>query len=612
MGAFMLLAYFSGLTPLYAQSNAPIFRDDFNREELGEAWGESFAWGIVAGSAFNYIDGTGGSLRTAKNFDSPSYVIETVGKGFTINYERQFRIVFGQTKLGSNSAYVLSYTPYSGGKLALSRATDNIYYGDILDEISIYPDLATDKWYQFKIAKYKSGLIQVYVDQGAGYSAIPLLEAIDNTYPTLGHFGWQIDTQTFAEEFYVDWVEAAQPAVEKPAVREKPVPDDLITQVSAASGRHYSVAKLKTNEKVFTDRTYTVTALPPYLEGASFIQTAAADKEDVSDTFLTMFLQKQVIVYVAYDPRATSLPAWLTGWKKTGDIIQISDPEPGYLELYSKLVENSLYPDPFLLGGNLASPAAGAQQNYMVAAVEEPADITLEAEDAKLSGAKVDANHVGYSGTGFVNYINPSHDYIEWTVNITTPGSYGLGFVFANGSQESRALHISLDGAGVNAYSFIPTSSGWESWAFTNGPRVYLSPGTHKIRATAINNSGPNMDYLRLNYVASGAENSPALNALKVAAKVPLRGTEVAVNAHLAYPNPFANSTTIAYSLAEKMPVTLTIFTLQGQKVQELVHQQQEAGQHQVEFKAATLAKGIYLYQLRTGNTLKVGKIVKQ
>jgi hypothetical protein len=507
---------------------------------------------------------------------------------------------------------VLSYTPYSGGQLTLSRATDNIYYGETLDEISLYPDLAVDQTYRFKITKYRSGLIQVYVDRGAGYSAVPLLETIDRAYPALGHFGWQLDTETFPEVFYVDWVEAAQPAVEKPAVREKPVPDDIIPQVAAASNRNYQVAKLANASKIYIDRRCTVTALPPYLEGASFVQTAADDWNATSNEFLTMFLSKPVVVYVAYDPRATALPAWLSGWKKTGDIIRVSDAEIGYLELYSKLVEQPLYPNPLLLGGNLAVPAADVHQNYVVIAAERPIPITLEAEDAKLSGVQVDTNHVGFSGTGFVNYLHPSDDYIEWTVNIETPGSYGIGFGFANGSNENRALHILLDDDGVSAYSFIPTGS-WESWAFYGGPRVYLTPGTHKIRATAINNSGPNVDYLNLYYVSSGVEGAlSAGNALPVAAAAPRSGPEVALSTPSAYPNPFDHRTTIAYSLRQKMPVTVTVFTAQGHKVKEWVQPPQEAGPHQVEFNAAALPPGIYLYQIRMGNEVKSGKLVKQ
>jgi hypothetical protein len=45
-----------------------------------------------------------------------------------------------------------------------------------------------------------------------------------------------------------------------------------------------------------------------------------------------------------------------------------------------------------------------------------------EAEDAFLSGPVKSTVFPGYTGTGFADYVNPSNDYIEWTVNVGTSG----------------------------------------------------------------------------------------------------------------------------------------------------------------------------------------------
>src|SRR4029078_5465704 len=99
----------------------------------------------------------------------------------------EFRITFGQADLSSQQTYQLRYTAYGGGRLTLSKSTDNIYAAQVLDEAAIFPNLNSSQWYTFKIAKYQSGLIQVYLDEGSGYNSVPLLEAIDSTYPALGH-----------------------------------------------------------------------------------------------------------------------------------------------------------------------------------------------------------------------------------------------------------------------------------------------------------------------------------------------------------------------------------------------------------------------------------------
>lgn len=607
----LLLFLLHAPSKLFAQSDTLIFSDDFNRDSLGSDWQASATWSIVDGMASNYIDGTGGILRTTRHFAADSYVIETAAKGFTNDYWRQFRIVFGQTSLTSDSAYVVSYTPDTGGQFALSRATDNIMWPQLLDETIIYPDLDSLQLYKFKIAKYKSGLIQVFIDKGDGYSTVPLLEAIDSTYQQLGHFGWQEDTQTAAERFYVDWFKVWNTQVEKPATEEKPAEDDLVTQVSASSGAAYQVTKLNVGVAGFTDRTYTITSVPAYLQGASLIQTAMNDKADTASSFLTMFIKKEAVVYVAYDARGKQKPAWLKGWRKTNDVLGISDSSSSYLEIYSKVVEHGqVYPRPFILGGNLQIPAAGSEMNYLVAVVEKPVNARLEAEDAKLEGAVVATDHTGYSGSGFVDFINPMDDYIEWTVKTDIPGYYSLSINFSNGVGNIRPVCITVNKETIVTYPFSGTYS-WESWAFYSGPSVYLTKGTHKIRATAAGASGPNVDYLSLSYVAAPLEvNLAVLGSEAIEGEG--KHSRISDEGAVAFPNPFEESTTISYTLKDKMPVYLTVYNMQGQKVGVLVDETQEAGDHNVTFKANSLKKGLYIYQLKTGNGLRAGKLLKQ
>jgi hypothetical protein len=600
---FALLFVGSKLT---AQTGATIFSDHFNRASLGSFWHTPTSWTIQNGAAY-VLDGAPSRLATASDYSQPSYIIETVAKGFTASYYREFRLTFGQDDLSNSKTYVLSYKPYSGGIFTLGRATDNIYFPEQLDEVVLYPQLRVDTWYKFKIAKYKSGLMQVYVDRGSGYGTVPLLEAIDATYTRLGHVSWQTYTETFAEPFYVDWITAVQPSVEK-SKREKPPADDLITQVSAKSGKAYTVAKLAAGVRVFTDRSYTITSIPPYLTGASFIKTANDDKQNTDAVFLTSFLKKASIVYIGYDPRAKTLPAWLSGWNKTGDRIETTDPGTPYLEVYSRLVDyGEIYPYPLLLGGNLASPASGAQMNYIVAAVPQPQLSPLEAEAAFLSGAVVANDHAGYTGAGFADYKNLSNDYIEWTVNIAVPGSYNLGFTFANGSATGRTLQIKDNGTTLDTLQFISTQS-WASWYFLSGTNVFLSRGIHKIRATAIGLSGPNIDQLSLYYNGSGAANSNVEQGRHVKEVV----TQLPEASGIAYPNPFTQGTTIRYCVAEKAYVNLVVYSASGQPVRLLANEIKDAGNYQETLNGNRLAAGTYFYRLQIGKQVLVGRLVKQ
>lgn len=67
------------------------------------------------------------------------------------------------------------------------------------------------------------------------------------------------------------------------------------------------------------------------------------------------------------------------------------------------------------------------------------------------------------------------------------------------------------------------------------------------------------------------------------------------------YPNPFAQSTTIAYALPVAAEVRLEVFDVLGRRVRTLVGAEQAAGRHRVPFETAGLASGVYLYRLTAG-----------
>jgi len=333
------------------------------------------------------------------------------------------------------------------------------------------------------------------------------------------------------------------------------------------------------------------------------------DKSDLSDILLTLFIKKNAIVYIAYDPRASVKPAWLDEWTKTGDRIETSDEGSGYLEIYSRLLQSGeIYPYPLLLGGNLASPAEGAKMNYIIVAVEAPNLLPLQAEDAYLSGAVIANDHTGYNGTGFVDYKNLYNDYIEWTVQIDVPGTYNLGFKYANAGIRDRPLEITDNGSSIGILSFGTVWWSWNTWGFISGPNVFLATGIHKIRATATGFSGPNIDQLSLYYYSSSGQYVTAKKELQRGGSI----NPLPDQTFKAYPNPFKQSTKIFYELKEKVHVTLTIWSLQGQQLQMLVDDIRQPGNYQATFNADKLPAGVYLYRLQTGKQVKVGKLLKE
>lgn len=81
------------------------------------------------------------------------------------------------------------------------------------------------------------------------------------------------------------------------------------------------------------------------------------------------------------------------------------------------------------------------------------------------------------------------------------------------------------------------------------------------------------------------------------------------------YPNPFNLETVISYTLSQKSEVQLSVYNILGQNVKTLVHTVQDAGNHSVtwdgkNFGGKTIASGIYLYKLQTGNSVSTKKMI--
>ncbi len=76
------------------------------------------------------------------------------------------------------------------------------------------------------------------------------------------------------------------------------------------------------------------------------------------------------------------------------------------------------------------------------------------------------------------------------------------------------------------------------------------------------------------------------------------------------FPNPFAGTTIIRYTLSRTSAVTLKIFDLNGKEVKTLVNNSQSAGSYEVTFDGSTLSSGTYIYQLQAGKAILTRQMV--
>jgi alpha-galactosidase len=133
---------------------------------------------------------------------------------------------------------------------------------------------------------------------------------------------------------------------------------------------------------------------------------------------------------------------------------------------------------------------------YRVSRGGTPPPNRYEAENATISQGVVESNHLGFSGTGFVNGDNVVGSYVQWNVNATAAGTATLKIGYANGTTINRPMDISVNGTVVAAGLAFNGTGNWDTWATAN-ITANLNAGANTIRATATTaNGGPNTDFL--------------------------------------------------------------------------------------------------------------------
>ena len=151
-----------------------------------------------------------------------------------------------------------------------------------------------------------------------------------------------------------------------------------------------------------------------------------------------------------------------------------------------------------LVVGVVAAPASAAATRY-------------EAESASVSLGVVEANHTGYSGTGFVNGDNAVGSYVEFTVNAASSGSATIGIRYSNGTTVNRPADVAVNGAVVSAARSFAGTGNWDTWA-TSTLTAQLTTGVNRIRLTSTTANGlANVDYLDADLGTTTTPGGPAV-----------------------------------------------------------------------------------------------------
>lgn len=120
-----------------------------------------------------------------------------------------------------------------------------------------------------------------------------------------------------------------------------------------------------------------------------------------------------------------------------------------------------------------------------------------EAENATVSQGVVESNHVGFSGTGFVNGDNVAGSFTEWSVN-GNAGAATLRIRYANGTTTTRPATIAVNGVTVASNHVFNGTGAWSTWATATLP-ITLNAGANQVRVTANSAGGnPNLDFIEV------------------------------------------------------------------------------------------------------------------
>lgn len=76
------------------------------------------------------------------------------------------------------------------------------------------------------------------------------------------------------------------------------------------------------------------------------------------------------------------------------------------------------------------------------------------------------------------------------------------------------------------------------------------------------------------------------------------------------YPNPFNPTTNINYVMPEQAHVRITVYDVLGREVAMLVNEVMSAGTHTVNFDAARLSSGMYIYRMEAGSKILTNKMM--
>ncbi|MBN1783140.1 T9SS type A sorting domain-containing protein [bacterium] len=216
--------------------------------------------------------------------------------------------------------------------------------------------------------------------------------------------------------------------------------------------------------------------------------------------------------------------------------------------------------------------------------------ITLQAEEGEHGGTVyLDENHLGFYGTGFVNFDTDGSSVQFNDIPGFGGGTFNLIYRYALGNT-NRTGSLIVNGQSRNL-TMISTGE-WTNWTL-DSVLIALEPGfDNVIRFETTGSDFGNLDQITI---------GPDLTTNVCCPEQGMGSLPSEFALHANYPNPFNPETTIPFDLPQAVHVRIRIVDITGRLVSQLTDRDYAAGSYEVRFLAENVGSGVYIIDCRMG-----------
>jgi len=193
-------------------------------------------------------------------------------------------------------------------------------------------------------------------------------------------------------------------------------------------------------------------------------------------------------------------------------------------------------------------------------------------------------------------------DWMDYSVNVATSGTYTLRFRVAAGSWGAQFQVKRSDGTVLSTVN-VPHTGGWQNWQ-TVSVIVNLNAGTQTIRLQSTTWNGWNINWWEL---ASGSSTS----ANRTAGDVEVSNTTGAASLEV-YPNPVTDKFVLKLNNELKGTVRVQVVNASGSVVKEFNLNKPTAGTSQFYLSIGDLSTGAYVLKAQMSQWVETKQIIKQ